>query len=139
MRQNRERRAAQDPRLELVIGGAALAGAAAIVGGVLVGVAENKRGELRSDTAKNSNGSLVCAKVTAPGTADPACDELRSRLQTGNAFGQAGIALLIAGGAFGLGTAAYALVWSKLQKSPTTSLIPVATPQAAGLVWTGSF
>jgi hypothetical protein len=126
------------PRTELVIGGAAVAGVALIVGGVLVGVAESKRSELRADTPKNADGSLVCSKATAPGTADPACDELRQRMRAGNALGQVGVGLFVAGGLIGLATVGYALIPRQRQRA-TSQLVPVVTSSGGGLLWTGSF
>lgn len=123
----------------IVIGGAALAGAAVVLGGVLVGLAEKSRGDLIAETPKNADGSLVCAKQSAPGTAEPACDDLRDRMRAGNALGQGGVALLIAGGLIGLGTAGYAILRPVAQKTSATTWAPVVTPSSAGLVCTGKF
>lgn len=127
------------PRREVVMGGAALSGVAIVVGAVLLGVAEKTRMDLRAETPKNPDGSLVCARDPSPETALPECDEIRARARTGTAIGQAGIGLLVTGGLVGLATVGYALVWPKLQKQPATAVIPVISPTHAGLVWSGSF
>lgn len=127
------------PRTEIVVGGAALAGAAVVIGGVLVGLAEKTRGDLQADSPRNPDGSLACVGQTAPGTAVPICDELRAKARDGNALGQAGIGLLIGGGLIGLGTIGYAVFWPKPEKQSASSIVPVVGPRSAGLVWQGSF
>lgn len=127
------------PRREILIGGAVLAGMATLVGGILLGAAESQRADLIAESPKNPDGTLICAKATALGTADAACDALRARGRTANALGQAGIGALIGGGLVGLGTVGYALFARAPQKATAVRWWPVASPTTAGLVCNGAF
>jgi hypothetical protein len=77
--------------------------------------------------------------ASAPGTALAVCDDLRTKARDGNALGQAGIGLLIGGGLLGLATIGYAVLWPKLHKPPTASVVPVIGPHSAAIVWQGAF
>jgi hypothetical protein len=126
------------PSKALVIGGAAVAGAVLIVGGVLAGVAEGTRSQLQADAPKKPDGTAACSSSEPATGANETCNDLRARAAVGNALGQSGIALLVVGAALGAGTAVYGL-WPRSDKSPVAGLVPVVAPGTAGFVWTGSF
>ena len=126
------------PNKALVIGGAAVAGAVLIVGGVLVGVAQGTRSQLQADAPKRPDGTAACSSSEPASGAHATCNDLRARAAVGNALGQSGIALLFVGAVLGAGTAVYG-AWPRSDKSAVAGLVPVVAPGTAGFVWTGSF
>lgn len=131
--------AAAEPQLALVVAGGAVAGAALIAGGVMLGVGTGMQGDLQKDAPKNPDGTLTCVANPPPGGSIPACDDFRDRMRRTNAVGQAGVGLLIGGGAMAIGTLLYGLWPRSPSKAPAARLVPVATPHGAGFVMTGSF
>lgn len=130
---------APGPNKAVVIAGGAIAGAAIIAGAVMYGAATGMQGALQKDAPKNPDGSLTCVANPPAGTAIPTCDDLRDRGRAANALGQAGVGLLIGGGAVAIGTLLYGLWPRSASKTPAAGLVPVATPHGAGFVVTGSF
>lgn len=130
---------ATGPKREIVIAGAVVAGVSLVVGGVLLGAGEAMHGDLRGAAVKNPDGTLVCAKATAPGTADAECDPLRARGGTATMLGQTGIGLLVAGGVVALGTAGYLVFARRPDPTAGVRVTPVIGPSVAGLQIVGGF
>ncbi|MFO0587774.1 MAG: PEGA domain-containing protein [Polyangiaceae bacterium] len=126
-----------------VIGGVGVA--ALIAGGVLIGVAESDRGDLRASAPKDANGNLLCWKTPAEGsTTLPACDAWRAKGAGINTEGNAGIGLLIGGGV-ALAGAAFYWLWASKPRAPEHAaerrwvVAPVIGQSGGGFVWTGDF
>lgn len=123
-----------------VIGGAGVL--SVIVGGVLIGVAEEKRADVRSTAPLDSKGQPLCGQgPPAGGAAGSLCDGLRATAGSASTFGNAGIALLALGGVALAGAAAYWFWPSKPARaaSPISSMAPMIAVDGGGLQWTGSF
>lgn len=127
------------PEILLGGGGALLT----VVGVVFVGVAEARKGDAYDLAAKTIvNGKHTCPKQ-GPGPTET-CDQIRSAAGDVDLFGNMGIGFLATGGALMLGTAAYAIFLAPrpgAAPAPATAgkLVPVAGPNGAGLIFTGSF
>lgn len=119
-----------------VLGGVGLVGL--IVGGALVGTAAGQGSDLQSRAPK-LNGNPICGRTAVAGE-DPGCPGIRSSAQSASDMGNAGIGVLVGGGALIAAAAIYLLIPAK--KSPDSKasrLVPVASQQGGGLLWTGSF
>lgn len=123
-----------------VVGGVGVA--SVIFGGVLVGTAEGKRGEVRAKLPLDATGKPACGQ-TAPVGAPPGslCDELRTTATSANTLGNTGIALFAIGGIAIAGAAVYWLWPSKPAAlvKPASVVLPVIAADGGGLQWTGSF
>lgn len=122
-----------------VIGG--FGAAAAIAGGVLVGVAESNGADLRANAPRGSEGELLCRKAPTPGSAtNPACDAWRSKAAESSTMGNVGLGLFIVAGAAAAGTAAW-LLWPESSKTSAARLqvVPAFGPDGGGAVFTGRF
>lgn len=126
-----------------VLGGA---GALGIVGGaVLIGVAESRKSEAYG-LARNTltaDGNPTCPKQ-GPGPTEQ-CDKVRAAAGDVDAFGNAGIGVLIGGGVL-IGAAAVYMLWPRAAPAPAKAaaakvgyVVPVVGPNGGGLVWRGAF
>jgi hypothetical protein len=93
------------PILPLSVAGLALGGGALVAGGVLVGLWGARSGERDDRLTALGGGRSVCTVEPRPSD----CDAVADLDQQGRAFGNAGIALLIGGGALVGATLAYHL------------------------------
>lgn len=123
-----------------VMGGVGVA--SLIAGGVLVGVAEGRRGEVRSKMPRDAGGTPLCGQ-SAPAGAAPGsvCDQLRSTAETANVLGNTGIAFFAIGGTVIAGAVAYWL-WPVKSTAPAKAsliLAPMIGSDGGGLQWRGSF
>lgn len=122
-----------------VIGGAGIA--ALIAGGVLIGVAESTKSGLSAEAPRGPDGKPVCWTTPKPGGATAECDAFRAKIGTVNTEGDAGIGLLIGGGAL-LGVAAAYWLWPSGGGSKDvqgSKIVPVVGPTGGAVMWTGSF
>lgn len=113
--------------------------ASLIAGGVLVGLGEATRADLVSSALRNPDGTLVCARTTAPGTEAPQCNDIRSRVHLGTMMGQAGIGLLIASGVLGLGAVGYVILAPRPKQTIAVQLVPAVSATSAGGLIVGAF
>lgn len=112
-------------------------GVVAIVGGVLVGLAAAKQGDIDAN-APRENGQPLCGRTARPG--DPeACDGLRADAGFVSGAGNAGVGMLIGGAAIAAAGVVWLILPSSKPKSSSTRLTPVASQQGGGLVLSGSF
>jgi hypothetical protein len=124
------------PNKAVVIGGAAVSGAAVLTGAVLLGVSAVKGSTVNTlqDKVRAAGG---CASTTA--TAD--CADLTSAGRGKATLGNAGLWTLVAGGTVGAATLVYGLVGGGAP-SPTKSglqVSPMVIGQGGGLLVTGTF
>ncbi|MFO0588545.1 MAG: hypothetical protein U0441_13435 [Polyangiaceae bacterium] len=120
-----------------VLGGAGAAGL--IAGGALIGMASGLQGQNRTDAPKDASGNPLCGRTKTAGE-DAKCADLRSRADSINTLGNAGVGVLIGGGVLVAAAAVYLLLPSKKPSDTRSSqVIPVAGKDGAGLVWSGSF
>jgi hypothetical protein len=126
---------ARPNKIVLVTGGVT-AGAAVVIGAVLLGVA----------AAKGSTVSSLQAQVQQEGgcasaTAGANCTDLSSALTSKRTLGNTGLWTLVAGGGVGAATLVYGLVGGAKAPPPKSGLrvLPVPAPGGGGLVVQGTF
>lgn len=113
-----------------VLGGVGVA--SVILGAVLVGSAEGKKGEAQK--LHDEIGSDAGCK------ADPTkCKALRDAANTTDALGNAGVAAFVFGGLAGAAAGAYFLIPSRKPAKTGVSLTPVVSAGAGGVLVTGTF
>lgn len=120
-----------------VLGGAGAAGL--IAGGALLGMASGLQSQNRNDAPKDASGNPLCGRTATAGE-DAKCADLRTRADSINTLGNAGVGVLVGGGVLVAAAAVYLLIPSKKASDTRSSqVIPVAGKDGAGLVWSGSF
>lgn len=102
--------------------------AAAIVGGVFVGVAEAKRSDAQALSATIAEQGRNCR------SSSPDCETLHAKTASGDAFGNAGIGLFVVAGAAATAAVIYG-IWPTTQVRAT----PLASAGVGGVVVSGSF
>jgi tetratricopeptide (TPR) repeat protein len=119
-----------------IAGGVGLA--AAIAGGVLVGVGFASASDIDSKLPRGADDRSLCLRTAQPGEA-PICPDLRSQAESASALANAGLGLLIGGAVVAAGAAVYLLIPSKKAGTAAPKLVPVVGQSGGGLVLTGSF
>ena len=134
---------AEPPRSKVpgyVIGG--VGAAAAIAGGVLLGAGFAMKGDVAASEPRGADGKPLCARSADAGPElHPDCPAIRGKLADAQTMANAGLPVLIVGGV-SLAVAAGYLLWPEARASaasPVSRIVPVASPQGAALIWTGSF
>jgi hypothetical protein len=123
-----------------VIGGVGLA--SLIAGGVLVGLAEGQRGDVRARMPRDQSNAPLCGQ-SAPAGAAPGsiCNELRAAAETAKVMGNSGVAFFAIGGAAIAGAVVYWL-WPAKSGAPAKAssiVVPMVGSDGGGLRWSGSF
>jgi len=123
-----------------VIGGMGLA--AAIVGGVMLGVGRAERADADASMPRDANHQPLCVRSAGLGPElRPECPGLRSKVAEAQLLSNVGLPILIAGGVTIAGGALY-LLWPTPKGEPAKAsgrVVPVVSTAGAGLVWTGTF
>lgn len=120
---------------KVIVAGAVAGGVAVIAGAVMMGLY----------AAKGSSASSLAKEVKAPGCpSDPSdatgtCGDLVSALNAQATFGTAGVTLLAAGGAVGLGTLIYGLAAGSRAPRTGMHVLPVLMANGGGLSVGGTF
>jgi hypothetical protein len=112
-----------------VIGGVGVA--AAVAGGVLLGVGHSKLGDADTLGAEIQTTGGNCLEIR-PGP----CQELQSTLDDASSMNTAGVVMTVAGGALIVGGVLYLVI---PDRSTDTALIPILTDTQVGLSFGGTF
>lgn len=123
-------------RKPVIITGSTLAVVTLVVGGAFLGVAKSKASTADTQTAQMMAGGVTCASPPAAGP----CASLHDLNASSDTFHNAGVPLVVAGSAIGLGTLIYALL-PRSKKEPPAGLrvLPAAAPRSAALWLNGAF
>ncbi len=124
-----------------VMGGLNLA--SLITGGLLIGIAESEHARLVTNAPRGADGTLMCSKAPAPGTATAACDAWRSKTAAVTTEANAAVGLFVAGGVALAGAAAY-WFWPTRSQGGTAqnrswTVMPLVGIGSGGAMWTGNF
>ncbi|MEZ4314452.1 MAG: hypothetical protein R3F14_41065 [Polyangiaceae bacterium] len=119
-----------------VVGGVGVA--AAIAGGVLLGIGTGTPGRIDEKLPLDENGNSLCRREPQPGE-NAACEEARSIARSGSTMTNAGIGLLVGGGVLVAGAAIYLLLPQPKAKAGSTTVVPVVGQEGGGLLLRGSF
>lgn len=125
------------PRTEVLIGGAATAGAAAIAGVVFTVLAVTKGNDAEEvrDTLVRESGPEACSRASAP----PACANLRDTDDAHIRWANGAILSFTAAGVIGAGTAIYWLVTRPSEAHEHVRAVPIVGAHGVGLSVSGGF
>lgn len=122
-----------------VMGGVGLA--SVIAGAVLVGTAYSTNAGVNGKVPRDEMGNSLCQRPPVTGADLPSCVELRRRTSEANTFANAGIGVLITGGAIvGASVVYFLLSRGRGDLSPAPGrVVPVVGPTGGGLMIQGAF
>ena len=116
--------------------------AAAVAGGVLLGVGFAQRADVDERMPRDADGKPLCVRSADAGPElHPDCPALRDQTATALTMANAGLPILIGGGIVIAGAITY-FFWAGGKGASAKAamrLTPVAGASGAGLVWAGSF
>lgn len=112
-----------------------IAGAALVTGiGLYAG------GRAKESSAHDAHDAIVKdGRACVAGHADARCAELESMASASNTLQRAGVGLMIGAGAAAIGTVIYFVLPPSRSGRSALRITPTASPQTAGLVFSGSF
>jgi len=117
----------------LLIAGGAIAGVAAIAGGVFTGLSFSE-----ASTAKSKYGAVPTAGCPAVPPSTGTCADLKAALDSKNLYANVALYSFVAAGAVGIATAVYGLVGARPARTGLL-VAPLVTAQSGGVFVEGSF
>jgi hypothetical protein len=125
------------PNKDVMITGAAMAGASAVAGAIFAGLWASKGSIAKSDAAKQVTSSVACPVGGVGATGN--CANIISALNSQATFGSAAVGTFVAAGAVGAATLIYGLASGRRAPKAGFVVSPTFGAQGGGLMVGGSF